>query len=372
MPVILRTAFILLSLLFLSTFSSCSPKIDFSSFNFRSQNPEDIIEQTEISLEDVLAGKSLVAIANNNTLYLIDPEFAKPFPIYSFEKEEQPIKNTVESYLISPTKQWIVWYTPVKGVMALNIQSQKATSIYPPNEFLNTYPYFEFMEGEDLFLFITNNGNGLYHYNLSSLNNFMVDIPYPYGNVFKIAPDSSNVLFVSGYGQTKSRPRFMFTPRQGKAVTQFTAKTNLFDRNYVFWAPDSSGVIMINENTLEFYSLNDPENPQTFISLSEGATITSTKRVKDKIFILSSKGYWHMYDYYSKKEVARSPVEIASELNNPRFIPWSESEFLIEEIVLDGPSQFNRLWVSNFKGSKKIVMERYNEITIQTDPQYVE
>jgi hypothetical protein len=53
--------------------------------------------------------------------------------------------------------------------------------------------------------------------------------------------------------------------------------------------------------------------------------ISSVKRINDKIFVLDKVGYWHVFDYYQRKEVARTPVSIASELNRPRFIPWSES-----------------------------------------------
>ncbi|MGI5827883.1 MAG: hypothetical protein ACOX6V_02555 [Patescibacteria group bacterium] len=347
--------------------TACSPKIDFSQFQLSSKGPENPVENSPISIDDILQGNSLVAFANNNSLYLVDPEFARPLAIYAFKSEEQPPAPEIESFIISPTKQWVVWYTPIKGVMALSIKSQEIYSIYPPNSFLNTNPYLDFSPNSNVVMFITDEGNTLYHHNLANGTVIQAPIPYPYGNVFKLSPNGSMILFVSGYGQTTDKPKFMFTTKGGRSSHQFSTKTNLADRNYVFWAPDSTGVVTINNSTLELYTVINPENPETIVSLNEDNAILSVKCINDKIFVLSKKGYWHVFDYYQRKEVARTPITIASELNKPRSIPWSENQFLIEEIVPDGPAQFKRLWLSDFKGNKKIVVEKYNEVIIQTE-----
>ncbi len=353
------------------SFTACTPTINLSPKSSSIQQLANS-QDSSVTIEDILKGDSLIAIANNAELYLIDPDFAKPLKVYTFSKDELPAKTSLDTFVVSPSKQWVVWYTPTKGFIALNIRQQKAQLIYPANDFLNTYPYLEFAPNQDTVMFITDNGNRLYTIALDSKQETKIDIPYPYGNVFKLAPDGNTVLFVSGYGQTKNNPKFMFTSSQGVFSKQFFSKTNLADRNWVFWAPDATGVLMINNNVLEFFSVINPDQPKPLITLNQNDQIITVKRINNSLFLLTKSGYWRVYDYSTKKEIARSPLEIASELQRPHFTPWSEKQYLIEETIVDGPSQFNRLWLSDFKGNKKILMEKYNEIVIQTETQHVD
>jgi hypothetical protein len=347
--------------------SACSPKIDIDGLLSKNAETGEEIVNGEITLADILAGEKLIAIENNNSLYLIDPQYPEPYKLYSFAKNEKPTNPNLESFLVSPQKKWIVWYTPSKGIVVLNIETLKTKVVQQASDFLNTYPYFEFNKDQDVLKFITDEGNIFQKVNLDTFNREVIEIPYPYGNVFKISPDDESILFVSGYGQWQ-QPTFMFAKNTGKFVQQFSANINLTDRHQVFWAPDSTGVFMISGNILQYYSLSDPKQPENFYKLGDDDEIISSSILADKIFIFSANGYWHVIDYYSRKEVARAPLEIASELQKPRFIPWSESEFLIEETVPSDPTQFNRLWLSNFRGIKKIVMEKYNEVVLKTFP----
>jgi hypothetical protein len=164
----------------------------------------------------------------------------------------------------------------------------------------------------------------------------------------------------------------MFTDYTGNFSQQFFTETNLYDRNQVFWAPDSNGVLMINKNSLEFYSLINPDTAQIMFSLNKDSEIVKAGRIDNSIFILSKKGYWHVYDYKTRKEIARTPDGIAVELNDPEFIPWTQSEFIIEETLVDGDVEFNRLWISDFRGNKKILVPRYNDLIVETQLESLE
>jgi len=158
----------------------------------------------------------------------------------------------------------------------------------------------------------------------------------------------------------------MYTDINGEYSRQFSTNTNLFDRNLVFWAPNSNGVLLINENNLEYYPLINPEKNTIMFSIKKEDKILTASRIGNSIFIFDDNDYWHVFDYESQKEVARTPISIADELNNPKFIPWTAGEFLIEETIKNNDEQLNRLWVSDFRGNKKIIMEAYNKLKIET------
>jgi hypothetical protein len=329
------------------------------------QNNPNIIE-SNVGIEDIIKGKTLVAVGNGSSLYLIDPDFAKPVEAYTFKEQEAPIKKGFESFFVSPDKNYVVWYSPIKGLLSLHLISKSLTVVNPASDFLNTYPYVEFA-GENTLLYITNNGNELVKVNLSNGQKEVTSIPYPYGNVFKISPNNTSVLFVSGYGQSQDKPKFMYTDIKGRFSNQFTTNTNLFDRTLVFWAPDSTGILLIKENALEFYPLIKPSEATVMFSLPKDNSIVTANRIGNTIFIFSKKGYWHVFDFDTQKEVARTPITIADELSKPKFYPWTSSQFIIEETIINGDTQFNRLWISDFRGNKKILIDRYNELLITTE-----
>lgn len=347
--------------------SSCSPKIDFE--NFQKNNDLENIVENEVLLEDVLRGEKILALASENNLFVVDPEFAKPVNIYKFKDKEIPTAKKFGNFKVSPNKKNIVWYSPKSGLISLDIKSKETKIIEPASDFFNTYPYFEFYNQKDILNFIVNEGNTLRQVNLDTNAVNDVNIPYPYGNVFKISPDENLILFVSGFGQSKVNPKFMFTDLITNVSKQFETETNLFERNNVFWAPDSSGILLINGKELDFYPVSDPEKPNNLITLKDDEEIEFVEKVGENIFVFDNKGYWHVYNFYARKEIARAPIVIAKELVNPLFIPWSKNQFLIEETIKNQDNEFNRLWISDFRGNKKIVIDKYNEITLNTQEQ---
>lgn len=358
---LLKSTFLFLILTL--SLSACSPKINPDN-KANTQNFDNLVE-SEILLEDVLKGEHVLALSQNNNLFLIDPDFAKPVYIYTFSQSEVPTTGSYGQFKVSPEKKQVVWYSPQSGLLSLDIQTKTTRVIEPASEFFNNYPYFEFYKQKDVLNFITENGNVLKQINLNDLSENLIKIPYPYGNVFKISPNETYVLFVSGYGQSGKNPKFMFTDIYGNNSRQFEATTNFFDRTHVFWTPDSSGILLINGHKLDFYSLLDPNSSTKYISLDEGKNINLIEGINDNIFVYDNDGYWHVYDYLTKKELARTPTAIAQELSNPKFIPWRKTQFLIEETLKNYDDKtFNRLWVSDFRGNKKIIIEKYNELII--------
>lgn len=357
--------FILVLTIFL--FTSCKPQIDLDKLSEQSSNlPKTSI--SDLSLTDILKAKKLIAIANGNALYLVDPEYPKPYLLYGFNENERPVSRDLQLFSISPSKNWLVWYTPTKGIIALNVLTLETKLIQSADDFLNTYPYVEFAQDQDLLYFIADKGNTFVQVELNNNQSKKIAIPYPYGNVFKIAPDQNKLLFISGFGQSQ-KPQFMITDKEGSLLKQFSAEIDQSFRHSVFWHPNNSGIFMPKANNIQFYAIDKTSEPEIFFSFADDVKILEISLVNMGIFTLTNDGYWHIIDVNTGKETARAPLAIASELQSPKFFPWQDKQFLIEESVSDNLETFNRLWLSDFKGVKKLVMEKYNEVLVQSFPE---
>lgn len=317
-------------------------------------------------LQAILSQPKILPVVNQQDLYLVSPSLGQAANVYHLEDQEAPVNPALDTFTVSQDRRWVVWYTPTKGVIALDVLASKTVPLHPPSEFLNTNPYLDFSTQTNEVMFITNKGNTLHRLMADSLEDKLIEIPYPYGNLFKVSPDEKAILFISGYGQTQVKPKFMFTNYEGRYANQFTSETNLSERHWVVWTPDSTGVLMIVNADLIYYPLVKPDASEKMFSVPQGQSILAVYRQGDRIFTLSDKDYWHIFSYKAKKEVARTPLAMASELRHPFFLPWSETEFLIEETLVDGEIQFKRLWGSDLLGTKHLVMERYNESIVKT------
>jgi len=362
---------IILLLLLIITLSSCKPQIDINKLTNKSQKSPAEIKNNDPSLADILKAEKLITLRNDSTLYLVDPQYPKPYPLYGFQASEKPTLANMDQFAISPSKTWIVWYTPSAGIVALNTTTLKTRIVQKPDDFLNTYPYFEFSKDDDKLHFIIDKGAAFMQIDLNTFSENKIAIPYPYGNVFKISPDQNKMLFTSGFAQA-NKPEFLITDKDGKLISQFSADINLTDRHLVFWSPNSLGIFLINHNLLQYYAIDDPNNPVAFFEFANEIKIDYAEILDTMIFLFTSDGYWHIIDFNTQKETARAPLEIASELGKPKFYPWGEKQFLIEETIADPPNQFKRLWLSDFKGVKKLVMEKYNETNIQNYPEKID
>ncbi|NMB56610.1 hypothetical protein GYA19_01570 [Candidatus Beckwithbacteria bacterium] len=325
------------------------------------------IEQQKVNFEDIKKAESLIAFTNKNQIFLVDPNFKYPVAIYTFNNKEVPIDQNIENFYISPSHKFLAWYSPEQGIIVFDIETQQVKNVYKASQFLNTNPFLDFSANENNLRFITDDGSKMRIINLDTEEQKVITIPYPYGNVFKVSPDEKTILFISGYGQSQNKPQFMFTNINAGNPIQFESETNLSSRYLVVWDPFSQGVVLPVENKLVFYPLQNPSNPQIiFETTNTKVNFTSLKRIDNLLFALSSEGYWHVYDFEKAKEVARTPIEIANDLTNPYFIPWKKDQYLIEETKQDDLIQFKRLWISDFKGQKEIIIPRYNEMIINT------
>lgn len=323
-------------------------------------------QAAQVDIDKILQAEHLIPIRQENMLAVVDPQFSQPLEVYTFKSDEIPITSNIFDIKISPDNKWVVWYTPVKGIIGLDITKQQTTIIHPPSQWLSTNPYFEFSETENTLYFVTDEGTVLNRYKIDEQQNQRINIPYPFGNVFHISPNNQHVIFVSGYRQTDKLPEYMFTDINGNSPQIFSTDTDIANRFLIAWAPDSSGMIQVSYGDLVYHPYTNPDITQQLVHVTDDH-ILRLNRINDQLFVLDDQGYWHVYSYTQSKELARTPVSIAEELRNPVFYPWTEDKFLISELVGDQDLQYNRLWTSNFRGSKKLVVSQFGETIIQTE-----
>lgn len=315
----------------------------------------------------MLAGEHLVATVSNNQIILADTQTPISTPVYTMKGDEIIPVFELFDIKVSPSKDYLVWYTPLKGLLALDMREQSVRTLKPANAWLNTNPFFDFDTDRDRVFMVDDEGTNLFTIDVATGRSEVTSIPFPYGTIFKISPDRQNILFISAFGQTVEVPEFMYTTINGEDPVQFDTDTLLTQRHMVEWLPDSSGVVMISgdESSLTLVPLNSTQ-PQVFYEHPMEGQINRLEKIEDKLLYYTSTNRWHVIDPETLEEVGRIPREIAEEIHRPRFIPWYDKTFLIEETLRWDPEQYKRLWVSDYMGIKKLVFDEYDQVVIET------
>ena len=281
--------------------------------------------------------------------------------------DEIPPSINFHTFKVSPKNNHIIWYSPTKGLLKLKIMDKTIDVIHPPDEWYNSHPFFSVSTDEEQIYFVDQEGNEFNTFNLLTNDNITMQIPYPFGTIFRVSPDNKKILFISGYGQSQENPQYMFSEKDGTNPIRFSTDTFLTERELIAWMPDSSGVVLIeNKKDLIFRSYQDPSSKQQFISLPPFDSVLNFTRIDNLLYLLTDTGYWHIIDMTSKKEVGRIPINIAQELHRPNFIPWKNTAFLIEETLQPEKTQFKRLWLSDHTGIKKLLVDKYQETEIKS------
>lgn len=353
----------LILVVFILTLSGCN-KNPFNS------NPDSNTQEVDstVSLTDVLAGNHLISVLQDDQLVLVDPEFPQPVSVYTLTSDQRPNTHQLFNFRLSPEKKHIVWYTANQGLLKLDLEKQKVDILRPANDWLNQNPHFSFAENQDVVFIVDNQGQDLVRINLDNNTASVISIPYPFGNLFKLAPNGNSVVFVSGFQTGPVNPEYMFTTISGESPRRFSTSAPSSLRHLIVWTPDSSGVIVVEDNyRLTFVSQTNPQEKTPFFDLEPESVITDLARIEDQIYVLANSNRWFVIDANSRQQVAQIPIEIAEEIHRPIFFPWYDKSFLIEETLRLEPEEFHRLWLSSYIGTKKNVLDKYHQSTLQVD-----
>jgi len=322
---------------------------------------------SQTTLTQVKEATHPIAVINRNTIQLVSSEYEQPLNVYTLSGDEIPPAFELFDIKISPTQEYLVWYTPVKGVLALKIGDNTTKVLRGPNQWLDNNPYFEFDNTDDILYIVDDEGNGFYRIDIQNQETTKIDIPFPFGNDYKLSPDMKKIIFISGFGQSNGNPEYMFTTIEGADPVRFRTETPLNLRQRIAWLPDSSGAIIIGENSQLLLVKYGSEASQVYYTDPNQGQINDLYIRDNLIYYERDNRWWHVLDANTKEEVARIPKEIAQEVHRPLFIPWYDNSFLIEETLRLDPEQFKRLWHSNFIGIKELLVEKYDETTITSD-----
>lgn len=319
------------------------------------------------NLDSILSADYLIAVVKNNQIWLSDSVSPNPVLVYTLNQDELIPNFDLFDIKVSPKNNYLVWYAPQKGLLALDIRAQSLKTLRPANEWLNTNPFFDFGSDGEVVHLVDDQGTVFYTINPATGETTSTPIPFPFGTIFKISPDKQTIIFISAFGQADTMPEFMFTDLNGQNPVRFDTPTLLTNRHMVEWLPDSSGVIMIggDEREIIFVPKNSTTS-QVYFTHPQEEIITQLHIIDDLIYYNTISGRWHVIDTENKTEVGRIPREVAEEIHRPRFIPWHDKQFLIEETLRLDPEQFKRLWISSYIGIKKPIFDSYDEIKIQT------
>lgn len=339
-------------------------------FPFLNENPKKPYTPQDSLLEPsaVLKGEHPIAYIQKQQLFVIDPQYPQAAKVTDLEPKQLPVTTDIFEFKISPNKDYIVWYTPHLGFLKLNLDNRQIDVLADANDWLNRNPFFEFDNSGQLLHFVDKQGTEFVTINLSTNQRQDQQIPHPFGNVFKLSPDNTKILFIAAFGQSTSGSEFMFTDINLENPQRFTIQADLNQRFLTAWLSDSSGIVTVeNGQSLVNVPFNNTNTKSTYFQLESDQIVTELRRVENLIYFFATDNRWRAVDTQTKDLVLRVPTEIAQEMYRPRFIPWYDKTFLIEEVYRLFPEQYYRLWLTTPLGVKKKIIDRYQEVTLTQD-----
>jgi hypothetical protein len=319
------------------------------------------------SLRQVLEKNELLVLLTDGALWLTDPVDQQKASIYTLKVGETPSSVNLDTFKLSPKKTHVIWYTADRGLFSLDIEQKQVTTPYKPTNWFNTHPYVAFMPDSNTAVLVDDEGKTLIFIDLTTNAVTKNSIPYPFGTVFKPSPNGQAFVFVSGFSvEATLETTYMFTSSDLSTQKQFVTQTEQVERNQIEWLADSSGIITIeNESTLMRYSYENPQDSQVFYTLPNQEKITYVQRIEDKYYVASANQTWYVLDA-SGKLYARLPIDMVADLNSPNLIPFANSHFLVDEVFKPTEQErFHRLWLLSFKGEKKLVTPKFNEMYVE-------
>lgn len=310
-----------------------------------------------------------VAIEDEGKLVLVDTTGVNIAKVYTFKSNELPPGRSFDTFHISYSKRYVVWYSPVLGMLAYDIEENSVIKIYKPTDWFNEYPFIYMSINEDMVMFIDNQGETIINISLVDKEVNEISIPYPFGTRFIPSPDLSLILYISGYAQDVTRPTYLITEWNGENSRQFATDGSVPNRAIVVWHPSNKGILTVGENDGEIwqYLLEKLESPKLFYKFEEGVQIRQLKNVENNIFVYTSDGSWIVVDSDGNL-VSSTPTSAYQELNKPVFYPINDDLMLIEETIIAGDVKINRLWRSNWIGIKEVLYPSYHQTEIVTEP----
>jgi hypothetical protein len=316
------------------------------------------------------AGERLLAIANQGSLELVSPEQQLKTQVYQFDNN-QPSRLSLDSFLTSPDGKFVVWYAPTVGIMSLNVREGQVEIISAPTEWFTANPFLVMDDTQNQVSYIDNEGKTRFNYNLDTKEINQIEIPYPYGTRFVISPDKQKTVYIAGFGQSQGQPSFLLTNNQTNTDINFTTQSELADRNTLVFTSDSQAFVVIEDgHFLMKYPVDNVKIPQIFANLSGEGRIVDLVGLGELIFVKLVGGDLLVLDRNSGANVNRIPGEIVEGLNRAQIIPWSKDKLIIYEVLSSFEEQFSRLWVSDFRGNKKILVPEFYRIS-QVTPEAI-
>lgn len=324
--------------------------------------------QNTSQLNQVVAKNHVVTLLKDNQLQLLSPADKMRAPVTTLNPQTLPPDLSLESFILSPSHQYIAWYNPAQGIFVLDTATQQTTPVFKPTKWFNSFPHLQTHPNNDWLFFIDDDGTRLHRIALDTKEHQSTAIPHPFGTRFVISPNGFEIAFISGFQQDQETATYMITTIDGSNPRRFTTEVELADRHLIAWEPDSNGIYVIeNGNTVTHYPGQDTGNPQILVTVpADTGRITDLHRVDNLLYLQTSRNQWQVYQLPEASRIAQVPQVIAQELNQPRFIPWYDRSFLIEETIKTPETQYRRLWHTTFKGVKHILVEKYQETQVET------
>jgi hypothetical protein len=325
--------------------------------------PPSILERT--SSED--KGRSYV-VEKDNALLQVFPATRTVETIGTLENDVIPPGMNLNTFEISPSGSYIVWFHPNKGMLTYSLKTGSIDVLASPSSWFSAIPFYRFSKNDDLLYFVDNRGSVLHRINLETKGDQTFDIAQPVGSYFVLSPDEERLVHIPGFGIDTDYPEHWVTKLSDGTGIRFVTSSELADRYQISWRFDGSALFSIdNGNTIRAYPINDLESPISVGVFLDKGRFVQLSTIDALLFAETNTRDWFVYDQEKDVLTDTIPSSVTSGLSKATIIPYSAKLVLIEEVVQDFDLQFNRLWVSDFRGVRSILVPEYFRTALESD-----
>jgi hypothetical protein len=307
---------------------------------------------------------------HNSALYAASATKRESVKIAEIDTSLLPPVITFDTFKMSPQRTFIAWYTPGKGIYALETEEMsEPTLVYQPGSWFQVNAYFSFHPQEDLLFVMSDEGRALTSVNLRTAEEISIPIPFPYGTVFQISPEATYVVFISGFRQTEGKPTYLVTTLSGELIEQFETEAALADRFDLVFA-DNTTFYVPGNNTLVEATIEETRVQLRQIE-EKGKEIGKVILSGSEILMATGEGITSLNrDALTLSDTV--PMAAFDGLGRFDIYPYDSKYFLAIEYFRNNDKRFDRMWLIDRRGSKQILIPSLNESVVVDVPQDLE
>lgn len=277
-----------------------------------------------------------------------------------------PINRGFSTFQVTPQRKKVVWYTPEHGFLGMDLAGTgEIIRLYQPSPWFDINPYWYVDHNEESVYLMEDEGKTLQRVDLHTMAVEKTPIPFPYGNVFAISEDGQRLVFSSGFGHNEALATFLVTDGTGSLIDQFETNTPLSERFLMAFLDNERVVLSGFKSTIVVADVTQSPITTTTLPLPFERPIQGIFPHALGVLLTTDRSsviYERATETFSHFLVE----EVFAGLGSLVIYPYDSSHVIaVEHFNLDEKA-WDRLWLVNLMGVKKLLVPEFNVRDMQT------